>query len=101
MKRTSVLTAALCLFMAFTAVFSGCGSKDGEDMLIKAGLESAARMKEAVCNETYRNLLGASASMNDLDMVRIVSSENVVEYKAVYEVTFDPEKALGAITDRV
>ncbi len=101
MKRLSVLMMIIFGLTALTTVLTGCGSSDGCDTLIKAGLESAARMKEAVCNETYRNMISSSAALNDSDMIHAVSSENVVEYKAVYEVTFDPEKALGTITDRV
>ncbi len=99
-KRTSALLIALCVIITFTAVLPGCGSRENDDKLIEAGLESAARMKEAVCSEAYRNIMSASAMVNDQEMVDIVSSENVNKYKAVYEVTFDPEKVLGTISDR-
>ena len=100
MKRMSFLVITMCVLIAFSAVLSGCGKKENDDKLIKAGLESAARMKEAVCDETYRNIMSASAIVNDSDMVSVVSIENVNKYKAVYKVSFDPEKALGNFSDR-
>lgn len=100
MKRLSVLIIVLCVLTAFAALLTGCGSNNVDDMLIEAGLESAARMKEAVCSETYRNLISASAMLNDPEMIDVVSGENVAGYKAIYEISFDPEKALGTITDR-
>ena len=100
MKRMSFLVITMCVLIAFSAVLSGCSTKESDDKLIKAGLESAARMKEAVCNETYRNIMSASAMVNDSDMVSVVSNEDVSKYKAVYEVSFDPEKALESIAYR-
>ncbi len=100
MKRMSFLVITMCVLIAFSAVLSGCSTKESDDKLIKAGLESAARMKEAVCNETYRNIMSASAMVIDSDMVSVVSNEDVSKYKAVYEVSFDPEKALESIAYR-
>ncbi|MBQ3970059.1 MAG: hypothetical protein II685_06220 [Clostridia bacterium] len=101
MKRMSCLVVTMCcVLIAFLAVLSGCDTKENDDKLINAGLASAAEMKEAVCDETYRNIMSASATTNNSDMVSVVSNENVNKYKAVYKVSFDPEKVLGSFTDK-
>lgn len=100
MKRISVLSVVLSGIVLLTAVLSGCGAKESDDLLINAGLDSAALMKEAVCSETYRAIMSASAAVNDPEMISIVSNECVDKYKAVYEVTFDPEKAVASVSER-
>ncbi len=96
MKRITILVITLCLIILSSSVLFGCGSKATDDKLIKAGLESAAFMKEAVCSETYRNLIRSTID-NEPDKVEVVSNEDVSNVKAVYEIIMDPETVLKVV----
>ena len=96
MKRVIILVITLCLIILSSSALFGCGSKATDDKLIKAGLESAAFMKEAVCSETYRNLMRSTIDIEP-DKIEVVSNEDVSNVKAVYEINMDPETVLKVV----
>ena len=97
MKRRTILVITLCLIILSSSALFGCGSKATDDKLIKAGLESAAFMKEAVCSETYRNLMRSTIDDIEPDKVEVVSNADVSNVKAVYEINMDPETVLKVV----
>ena len=96
MKRVIILVITLCLIILSSNALFGCGSKATDEKLIKTGLESAAFMKEAVCSETYRNLIRGTIE-NEPDKIKVVSNEDVSNVKAVYEINMDPETVLKVV----
>lgn len=92
MKNTiKIITSAAALIIA-ASLLCGCGIiKKTDDTLIKAGLECAGTMREAVLNDTYRKL--TSAQVSD-DVLQTVRDMDVSRAAAVYELKFDPEELI-------
>ncbi|MBO4868530.1 MAG: hypothetical protein J5585_02330 [Clostridia bacterium] len=92
MKNTiKIITSAAALLIA-ASLLCGCGIfRKTDEALIKAGLECAGVMREAVLNETYRKLTSAQV---DGEILQTVTDMDVSRAAAVYELKFDPEELI-------
>ncbi len=92
-----ILSLLGCLILLFTAVGCAAGGKSPDDQLIDRALNAAESMREAVCNEDYRNLLyGSISSGEDFDVLR---EESSAKLRAVYEITIDPDRMIQGMAE--
>ena len=86
-----IITSAAALLIA-ASLLCGCGIfRKTDEALIKAGLECAGVMREAVLNETYRKLTSAQV---DGEILQTVTDMDVSRAAAVYELRFDLDELI-------
>lgn len=95
-NRKFFCLTVLAVLLILTCL-SGCGKTEPpEERLTRKGLEAAARLKEAVCNDKFQEI---TSKLTDSKLHEIVQKEDVTAAKAVYELTMDPLQAGWELLD--